>query len=473
MEPVTRQKSRLEATVANVSERSIARSLGPSMDTSIARLEPFDLPNPAPESRVGLYRASDSRRTVLADVDFIESCRAAGAATPSFLEAGPRRRLHFDPASVRAAIVTSGGIAPGLNRVIHAIVQRHHTVYPVDESKGGGIFGVYDGLYGLMQAPIDMAALRVHDTEPWLDRGGSMLGSRRHYAEDLKALAAVVKENLIREKIDVLYLIGGDGSLKAGNALAAMIPGLAVVGVPKTMDNDILWVSQSFGFGTAVESAADILTTLHTEAISTRRVGIVELFGAESGFVTANAALACGRAALVLIPEMFSAFDTSEKIEAAFMECLEHVRQRVRLQDRPGTLVVVAEGVGELLEQRKVTLNGQPVTGDGFAYRIEELLAGNLFDARRRKVGLFVNRPRHHIRSVRPNSFDQTYCERLGALAVETALAGYTGCMVSFWLNEYVLVPLRLVAAGHKRMTTNGMFWKQVCLSTGQPPIEE
>jgi 6-phosphofructokinase 1 len=237
------------------------------------------------------------------------------------------------------------------------------------------------------------------------------------------------------------------------------------------MDNDILWVAQSFGFSTSVAQAADIIGIMQTEAHSTRRVGIVELFGAESGFVTANAAHAAGRANLVLIPEMFAAFEDPVEIEAAVLSCVEHVRQHISSMRRGSGVIVIAEGVGELMFQRNVQINGEPASRDRFSYQIANLLKGSLKDQRGSDVGVFVNRPRHHIRAIAPNAFDQTYCDRLGALAVEAGLAGYTKCVVSYWLSEFILVPLSLVSQGSKRLTTTGMFWKQVVLSTGQPDI--
>ena len=474
MSAFTRQKSVIDGSSALLSERMIARAAGAGLQTTVERLGPARLANPVPEALLGLYRPDDSRRAVLADLDYIEEMTQNGGNVPGFLEAGPRRDLYFDPATVRAAIVTSGGIAPGLNRVIHSIVHRHCKTYGSDPAKSGVIFGVWDGIVGLLDEPLDMEALTPDFTERWLDQGGSMLGSRRHYGHDMKVLAQRLAENLKKAGINILYIAGGDGSLKTANLLANLVPEIAIVCVPKTMDNDILWVAQSFGFSTSVEKATEIIRTITVEAQSTRRVGIVELFGAESGFVTANAAHACGRANLVLIPEMFAGFQNPADIESALMQCLERERERIKQMPRGSGVIVMAEGVSELLHQRGVQFKGEPVSRDRLAYQIEAHLKATLIDGKGRRVGTFVNRPRHHIRAIAPNAFDQTYCDRLGALAVETGLAGYTRCVVSYWLSEFVLVPLALAAGDNrhtKRMTTTGMFWKQIVLSTGQPDI--
>jgi 6-phosphofructokinase 1 len=197
----------------------------------------------------------------------------------------------------------------------------------------------------------------------------------------------------------------------------------------------------------------------------------VELFGAESGFVAANAAHAFGHASLVLIPEMFAGFSTAEEIEAAVNSCLEHVRGKVAAMQRGSGIVVIAEGVSELMWQRKVKIAGEEPIRDRFAYQMQSWFKEKLKDKRGHEVGTFVNRPRHHIRAIPPNAFDQTYCDRLGALAVEAGLAGYTRCIVSYWLSEFVLVPLSLITQSQKRVTTTGMFWKQIVLNTGQPDI--
>ena len=467
----TRQKSAIDGAAAMLSERRLAYDAGENLNTNLERLGHAELDNPVSEALLGLFRPDDSRRAVLADLDYINVFANTGRPVPGFIEAGPRRKLYFNPRNVRAAVVTSGGIAPGLNRVIHSIVQRHCTIYGCDPAEGGVIYGVYDGIAGLVGEKLDMEVLTPAITEAYLDHGGSMLGSRRHGNASLDEQARRVVENLRRERINILYVIGGDGSLRAANAVAKLVPDVSIIGVPKTMDNDILWVAQSFGFSTSVEKAAEIIRTLHTEAQSTRRVGIVELFGAESGFVAANAAHAFGHACLVLIPEMFAPLKTAEEIEAAMTACLEHVKRKMASMPRGSGIIVIAEGVSELLWQRKVKFNGKETIRDRFAYQMQEWFRDHLVDGHGRAVGTFVNRPRHHIRAIPPNAFDQTYCDRLGALAAEAGLAGYTRCIVSYWLSEFVLVPLGLITQSAKRVTTTGMFWKQIVLSTGQPDI--
>lgn len=462
----------LRKTQHGVGERILAWEQLDKLVTKVDHLGDAMLPNPQTNVRVGTYRAADSRRAVLADMDYINKFIEMGKPVPSFLEAGPRAMLFFDPATVRVAIVTTGGVAPGLNRMVHAIVSRHHQTYELDPARGGVVYGVFDGMAGLAEDEVDMMELTPDETKLWLNDGGSYLGSRREFDFNKEEVARRVAENLRKYNIQILYIIGGDGSLGTAYEFYKQVsPQTAVIGVPKTMDNDIPWVGQSFGFSTAVHKAAELISEMYTEACSTRRVCVIELFGADSGFVAANAAMASGRAMLVLVPEMFAGYETNAEIERAFEECLEFLRDQVRHQKRTGGVVVVAEGVRKLFVERKVKMMGKDVDNDRFVQQVATFLQKDyLSDSRRRKVTTFINRPRHQIRAIAPNAADRTYCERLGAMAVESGLAGYTGCMVSHWLNEYVLVPLEL--ARHKRsLALGGLFWKQVVLSTGQPDI--
>jgi 6-phosphofructokinase 1 len=455
----------------SVGERLMAWDLLESMPTQVDSLGPATFPNPQ-KDKAGTCRSPDARKAVLADMDFIEHFIRLKKPVPSFLEAGPRELLHFNPARVRAAIVTTGGVAPGLNRMVHAIVSRHCETYRLDPTQNGVVFGVFDGMAGLVGDEVDVIPLTPAETGKWFNDGGSFLGSRRESRYDEEVLAQRVAANIRKLHIQILYIIGGDGSLGMAEKFHRLVlPETAVIGLPKTMDNDIPWVGQSFGFSTAVDQAAEIICAMHTEAEATRRICVMELFGADSGFVAANAAMASGRTMLVLVPEMFAGYRTTGEIEQAFAECLEFLRAAVKRQDRAGGVVVVAEGVRKLFVKRGAKMMGKEPDNDRFVQQIATFLQKSyLYDAKGREVTTFINRPRHHIRAIPPNAADRTYCERLGAMAVEAGLAGYTGCMVSQWLNEYVLVPLKL-AASKRSLALGGLFWKQVVLSTGQPDI--
>jgi len=331
------------------------------------------------------------------------------------------------------------------------------------------MFGVRDSFIGLRRRPMELVNLQPDETEDWLEKGGSELGNRRSKKDaNIEEVAADLATNLKENQIDILYVIGGDGSQALAHEIALKASNSAVVGLPKTMDNDLVWVWQSFGFDTAVENATEVINILNCEARSTRRVCVIELFGAESGFVAANAALGSGHADLVLIPEIINSL-TALECEQALHAWANHLKRVVnRDRGRPHGVVVVAEGVGRALKEKGVAL-ASSVAGRDFIETIAAFLADNLVDLAGDPIDVFVNRPLHHIRAGKANAHDQIYCERLGALAVDNALAGYTDFLISQWLTEYVLVPLGLVAGKRKGIPPEGIFWKQVCSSTGQP----
>lgn len=431
--------------------------------------------NPISENILGYYRNRSSRKAIIVDNDTLDNFREIKLKEPSFLEAGSRKELWFDPNCVRAAIVTTGGLAPGLHCVIHSIVKRHYTPYALGNNKGR-IFGVRNSFQGLCNLADNMIELNPNMTEEWLDQGGCKLGIVRYYYEDDKSIKGIEKmvnkisENLRNNRIDILYVIGGDGSLKIAHEIALKNRERSIIGIPKTMDNDILWVWQSFGFDTAVQQATKIINTLKYEAEATRRICIIELFGAEAGFVAANATLASGHVDAVLIPEVFAKLNVNE-VEDYINGIVDHINDKYNNEKRSGpySVVVVAEGVGSILEFNEVVIDGVKVQRNTFVNQFKELIENRIVNGYGKKVSVFVNQPRHNIRAVPANSHDQIYCEQLGARAVDNALGGFTDCMVSQWLTEYVLVPLELVQKGQKSIPIKGMFWKQVINITEQP----
>jgi 6-phosphofructokinase 1 len=435
------------------------------------------------QNKLGLFRQDDSRKAVIADMELLAKFQAKNLTIPSFLEAGPRKELRFSPDRIRAAVVTTGGLAPGLHCVVHSIVKRHCDTYGITAADGR-IFGVYNSFRGMSHLTQSLVKLTPAMTEDWLDQGGSKLGVVRYFPKDEagndmhgdKAIAKMADDittNLKTNGIDILYVIGGDGSLRTAHEIARRNQTRSIIGIPKTMDNDVLWVWQSFGFDTAVEQATRTINILCSEAEATRRICLIELFGAESGFVAANAALASGHVDAVLIPEVFNALSADDAVKY-LNAIIEHIGTRVRHEDQethnPHAIVVVAEGVGTVLESKKACIGGVSVKKARFVEdHLKPLIDSRVVDANGGDIAVFVNQPRHHIRAVAANAHDQIYCERLGALAVDTALAGYTDCIISQWLTEFVLVPMELVKYGKKSIPINGMFWKQVVSSTGQP----
>jgi 6-phosphofructokinase 1 len=272
------------------------------------------------------------RKCITDDMDIIRFYKEElGEEPPSFVEAGPRRNLYYDPHTVRVAILTSGGIAPGLNTVIETIVEKHVGVYglKLGPLEPGIILGFQDGFIGLEKNEYE--ELYPAKVRGWCRFGASKLGVGRG-ERNVEKWLRVLKTH----KIEILYIVGGNGSLTAAWELAKAADrdalNLSIGVVPKTMDNDVLWVWQSFGFVTAFDKATEIINVLDTEAESNRRVCVIQLFGAKSGHVAANASLASGDVDAVLIPE--------SDFEVALL--CDHITRRV---DRfKHAVVVMAEG---------------------------------------------------------------------------------------------------------------------------------
>jgi len=337
-----------------------------------------------------------------------------------------------------------------------------------------------------------MVELTPHETEKWLSRGGSLLGMRRHILSGdgeksgMEVLASKIVEK-IKDRLDILYVIGGNGTLSMAHLIAKLNHSVQIVGIPKTMDNDVFWVSESFGFKTAVENSAHIINTLNDEAESTRRIFLLEVFGAESGFVAANASIASGHVDLVLIPEDFDGL-TKEQCEEVLQSYFLHLRGIIeggndKSDATPYANVVLAEGTAEILERVGVELGGKEIKKEDKITK-EKIFLGQLKNyiknqnwevaigrqgSRKEAVGVFYNRPEHYIRATPANSNDQIFCDSLGSMAVDSALAGFTDFMISEWHNSFVLVPLELVANRTKRIDPKGTFWKQVINNTRQP----
>jgi len=429
--------------------------------------------NPIPESRIGRY-TGDKRTCATTDMDIIKAYLDAKRDPPSFPAAGPRELLFFNPAAVRIGIVTAGGIAPGLNTVIHSIVNIHSTVYGMRE-KAVGFLGGFQGISRQHTVELDPAK-----TIEWIQKGGTGIFTGRDKAD----VNSIVK-SIVQLGIDILYVIGGDGSLSVAHAIAKEIAArklkIAVAGIPKTMDNDVLWISHSFGFDTAVEEAARIVNAIHDEAKSTRRICLLPLFGREAGFVAAHAALACGHVDAILVPE----------VEFKLEPLLEYVDRLVKRKGH--ALVVLAEGAcpsgyseKDMEEDlRSRGLDPSERTNPRVSDALRTWRLNVIHDRFREYFGkiwgderqVFVEEPRYLIRAIPANSVDQIYCQRLADLAVHNALAGYTDFMISQWLDQYVLIGLSLVADEKgpdgqrltKKIQPGSVFWATVINSTDQP----
>lgn len=398
-------------------------------------------------SRAGRYSISD-------DVRIPERIEAGADPGLQFELAGPRAGLFFDGKNTRAGIVTCGGLCPGLNNVIRSLFLELHYGYGVSE-----VLGFRGGYAGLDP---DCGAQPIKITPEFVDcihqQGGTVLGSSRGPVDMARAV-----DNLIARGINILFTIGGDGTQKGANELyqEARKRGhaLGVVGVPKTIDNDVTFVSRTFGFFSAVEEAKRVLDCAHTEARSVARgVGLVKLMGRNAGFVTAAAVVASQDVNFALIPEV------PFKLEA-FLAALKQ-----RLATNSHAVIAVAEGAGQdLLETDKSErdASGNIKLKDIGLYLRQKI--ESYFKAEDMPVVLRYFDPSYQVRSRPANCEDALLCDLYARHAVHAAMAGKTGVVIGFLHEKFIHVPIELLATKTKRLDPATGWWHAVLAATGQP----
>ena len=404
--------------------------------------------------------ASPQRRTV-SDQARVSSRLIRDPAAPAAEEllfelAGPRSKLFFDPAQTRAGIVTCGGLCPGLNNVIRSLFLELHHGYGAKE-----VLGFRDGYQGLDpvrgREPFVLTPAFVHDIHK---DGGTALGTSRGPVD-----VGVAVDHLIRRGVNVLFTVGGDGTQRGGNDLfqEARRRGhaLAVVGVPKTIDNDVAFVSRTFGYLTAVEEAAKVLHCAHTEAHSVHNgIALVKLMGRHAGFIAAGATIASQDVNFTLVPELPLQLDGDHGLLAALKR---------RILQRAHALIAVAEGAGqELLAasggERDASGNVKlQDIGPFLRERIE-----NYFKAEGIPVTLRYFDPSYLIRSVPADAEDAIMCDFFARNAVHAAMAGKTGLVIGLVHDTFIHVPIELLVSQKKRLDPNGPAWRAVLAATGQ-----
>ena len=455
-------------------------------------------------------------------VSALLSDNSCGRPMLSFPEAGPRARICFPRPNdhrFKVAIMVVGGIAPGINAVIDGIVQRHYLYADADGYADDlDVYGLVNGVHAFEAFDESHVKLvcdthrhkgenRRLETAQHAHEGGSILGTCR---DD-----ELINDPLRNEKLahivrtlrhhDILYVIGGDGGMRLAHAIQCKAnelgQELSVIGIPKTMDNDILWVWQSFGFMSAVEKAREVVELIHTEITSNPRLGIVQLFGSVSGFVVSHAVLASSTpdCYLALVPEVpFSLHEVADYLapklkkrggllgglivmaESALpTDALAIIQELETTGKNPGPLLSQDErdAVAEYLKVKNAhkTFSGQ--TSDHLRTACLKIVSKGLellLKARSKepkdawdKLRVVTSEPRHIIRAIPPSCLDIITGRRLGGLAVDGAMAGYRDFMISQWLTEFVLVPLQLVVLGRKQIQPDGIFWKSVLAKTG------
>jgi 6-phosphofructokinase 1 len=382
----------------------------------------------------------------------------------SFEKAGPRERIYFAPSRARAAILTAGGLCPGINSVIRSVVLELAHRYQVSPT-----LGFRFGFSGLDPAATDEGpvTLGLQEVRHIHGGGGTILGTSRGGHS-----VGVMVETLRRNRIDMLFAIGGDGTMRGAHAIAEETTRqgypLAVVGIPKTIDNDVPFVDATFGFETAVAMVRTAIDAAHNEAISTRGgVGLVKTMGREAGFIAAHAALASLDVNVCLVPEVGFRLDGPNGL-------LAHVERRIR--ERGHAVIVVAEGCGATLR----THEDLPHDASGNAsFGSAEVDIGpylkNALERHLVREGVthsikYID-PSYMIRGVAASAIDASFCAHLGRMAVHAAMAGKTDLLVGHLHRSFVHVPLPIVLSTKKRVDPSGELWLAVVESTGQPRL--
>jgi len=374
-----------------------------------------------------------------------------------FEVAGPRAKLFFDPSNVRAGIVTCGGLCPGLNNVIRSLFLELHHAYGVKE-----VLGFRDGYQGLDPArcrePLVLTPALVDDIHK---EGGTVLGTSRGPVD-----TGIAVDNLIKRGVNMLFTIGGDGTQRGGNDLFQEAKkrghALAVVGVPKTIDNDVAYCARTFGYFTAVEEAARILHGAHTESKSVQNgISIVRLMGRHAGFIALGATIASQDVNFCLIPEVPFKLDG----ERGFLNVLKQ-----RILKRAHAVIVVAEGAGQDLlaaDTSERDASGNVKLKDIGLFLREKIEAH--FKAAKVPFAIRYFDPSYTIRSVPADAEDAVLCDLFARNAVHAAMAGKTGLVVGYLHDKYIHIPIEMLARQHKRVEPDGPGWQAVLAATGQP----
>ncbi|HTP65614.1 MAG TPA: ATP-dependent 6-phosphofructokinase [Geobacteraceae bacterium] len=421
------------------------------LDFTIERLGECRFPSPM---RKGRFMGDGERIMYHSRFEDLRPFIAAGKEPPTLELAGPRERIFFDPAAIACGIVTCGGICPGINDVIRAVVLSLHHHYGVAK-----VYGFRFGYEGLVKrcghAPLELTPELVDHIG---ELGGTILASSRGPQEP-----AEMVDYLAELGVGILFAIGGDGTLKGAGAVSgeARRRGypLSVIGIPKTIDNDISFVQMTFGFETAVAEARRAIYAAHTEALGAPNgIGLVKLMGRDSGFIAAYSALVDSQVNFCLVPEVPFTLD-------GFLGSLGD-----RLETRGHAVIVVAEGAGQdlMAATAERDASGNIRHGDIGNY-LRDAIKGH-FAGIDTKINLKYIDPSYIIRSQPANPHDSALCLLLGHNAVHAGMAGRTNMVVGLWNHQITHVPIHLATSRRKKIDPEGWLWRSVLASTGQPP---
>ncbi|MCL2220460.1 MAG: ATP-dependent 6-phosphofructokinase [Chitinispirillia bacterium] len=372
--------------------------------------------------------------------------------------AGPREFIFFDPDKVHAAVVTCGGLCPGLNDVIRAVLMGLWHQYGVRR-----VSGVQYGYRGFLpEFSLPFIPLKPDIVADIHRGGGTMLGSSRGLGER----TVEIVDRIESEGVNMLFTVGGDGTQRGTLRIAEEVErrglNIAVVGIPKTIDNDLSFIEKSFGFETAVSEAVKVVTSAHVEAVAAvNGIGLVKLMGRDAGFITAYTALGSRYVNYVLVPEL--PFDLDG--ENGLLANLER-----RLKVRGHAMIALAEGAGQEHLKALPTVydaSGNKKLGDIGIFLKDRI--NSYFAAKNMCVTLRYIDPSYTIRATKANPIDSIYCARLGTRAVHAAMAGKTKMLVSYVNDAFVHIPTELAISKRNCINPESSLWQDVMEATGQP----
>jgi 6-phosphofructokinase 1 len=374
-----------------------------------------------------------------------------------FEAAGPREMIYFSPQHVHAGIVSCGGLCPGINDVIRAIVRCLWFRYGVRR-----ISGIRYGYKGFLPeyrfGTMELTPKEVDDIHKI---GGTFLGSARGGGREVSKIVDALEQL----NMNMLFTIGGDGTQRGALDIAEEIDKrklkISNIGIPKTVDNDFSYIQKSFGFDTAVEKAVEVVTAAHMEAKSAiNGIGLVKVMGRESGYIAAHTALASHEVNFVLIPEIPFEFDGANGF-------LYHLEQRLKRSKH--AVIVVAEGAmqDQLIKEVKTDAGGNVKMVDVGPFVRDRIT--EYFDDKKLEINLKYIDPSYIIRSAQANPSDSIYCERLGNAAAHAAMAGKTKCVIGLVNNEFVHLPIKAVVSQRSHVDPEGNLWRDTLDATHQP----
>ena len=451
LRPLFLPQAHTEVFMDNESNTAIEKACG--LQTAIPQLGTPSLPSPLQDIE---FTRDNDRVSYFNDPALIQKSLKSHGVIPAFEKAGPRANIFHDPNWTTAAVVTCGGLCPGINDVVKGLVNTLYFTYGVEK-----IYGIpygYSGLnpqYGFKPLPLDPESVdNIHE------QGGSVLGSSRG-PQDIEQMV----RTLDRFGINVLFTVGGDGTQRGAAEIAAAARKkgcpISVVGIPKTIDNDLAYMDNTFGFETAVYAASPVITAAHNEAKGAYNgIGLVKLMGRHSGFIAASVSVANSFVNFCLVPEVPFEMDGEHGLLAA----LER-----RLSQKNHVVIATAEGAGQHLFARDTS--GKDASGNIKLQDIGAFLKDSIEQHLAKKNiphSLKYFDPSYSIRSVPAHGADAIYCLDLARYAVHAAMTGKTAMVVANWHNNCIHLPISLAVEQRRTINPAGQFWQSVLNTTRQ-----